>query len=103
MSKVLEDAIKMGEAFQKGFAAGVEEGLKTPAVKRATPTDVIKFNKAQIRRAKVNLENAKNRRDARAVANIRRKIAVYELTISMAEYYQKQGEYIQKQIEDSGF
>lgn len=67
-----------------------------------TPFDVIRFNKTQLRRAKANLFNAQKRRDRRAVANIQRKMAIYQYTIDMAQRYIAEGEYINKQIAEAG-
>lgn len=68
----------------------------------ATPSDVVRFNKAQLVRAKNNLFNAQKRGDKKAVANIQRKIAIYQYTISMAQMYIDAGEYIAKQIAEAG-
>lgn len=46
-----------------------------------TSSDVIRFNKIQLIRAKTNLLNAEKRGDKRAAANIRRKMAIYQYTI----------------------
>lgn len=68
----------------------------------ATPDDVIRFNKAHLRRAKTNLVNAQKRRDTKAVANIQRKIALYKYTIALVQQYISEGEYINKQIAEAG-
>lgn len=68
----------------------------------ATSADVIRFNKAQLGRARLNLFNAKQRGDKRAAANIKRKIVIYQYTIAMATYYNEQGLEIQKKIQESG-
>lgn len=68
----------------------------------ATPEDVIRFNKAHLRRAKTNLANAQKRRDTRAVANIQRKIALYKYTIGLAECYKSDVDYTRKKIDESG-
>ena len=68
----------------------------------ATPDDVIRFNKAHLRRAKTNLANAQKRRDTRAVANIQRKIALYKYTISLAECYKSDVDYTRKKISETG-
>lgn len=68
----------------------------------ATPSDVVRFNKAQLRRAKTNLVNALKRGDKRAVANIQRKITIYQYTVDMAQQYISEGEYINKQIAEAG-
>lgn len=52
-----------------------------------TSSDVIRFNKIQLIRAKTNLLNAEKRGDKRAAANIRRKMAIYQYTIEMAQQY----------------
>lgn len=70
----------MTDNFQEGYA---EESQDTCI--GVTPKDVIRFNKARLRRAKINLENARNRRDIKAAANIQRKIAIYQWTIQMAQ------------------
>lgn len=59
----------------------------TETVFVATPSDVVRFNKTQLRRAKTNLVNAQKRGDKRAVANIQRKMAIYQYTIDMAQRY----------------
>lgn len=68
----------------------------------ATPDDVIRFNKAHLRRAKTNLVNAQKRRDTRAVANIQRKIALYKYTIGLAECYKSDVDYTIKKIDEAG-
>lgn len=68
----------------------------------ATPSDVVRFNKTQLGRAKTNLLNAQKRGDRRAVANIQRKMAIYQYTIDMAQRYIAEGEYINKQIAEAG-
>lgn len=68
----------------------------------ATPSDVVRFNKTQLGRAKTNLFNAQKRGDRRAVANIQRKMAIYQYTIDMAQRYIAEGEYIAKQISEAG-
>lgn len=67
-----------------------------------TPSDVVRFNKTQLGRAKTNLLNAQKRGDRRAVANIQRKMAIYQYTIDMAQRYIAEGEYINKQIAEAG-
>lgn len=61
------------------------EGVETSFV--VTSSDVIRFNKIQLIRAKTNLLNAEKRGDKRAAANIRRKRAIYQYTIEMAQQY----------------
>lgn len=68
----------------------------------ATPSDVVRFNKTQLRRAKTNLVNAQKRGDKRAVANILRKMTIYKYTVDMAQQYISEGEYINKQIDEAG-
>lgn len=68
----------------------------------ATPSDVVRFNKMQLGRAKTNLLNAQKRGDRRAVANIQRKMAIYQYTIDMAQRYIAEGEYIAEQIAEAG-
>lgn len=68
----------------------------------ATPSDVVRFNKTQLGRAKTNLFNAQKRGDRRAVANIQRKMAIYQYTIDMAQRYITEDEYIAKQIAEAG-
>lgn len=68
----------------------------------ATPSDVVRFNKTQLRRAKTNLVNAQKRGDKRAVANIQRKMTIYQYTVDMAQQYISEGEYINKQIAEAG-
>lgn len=67
-----------------------------------TAADVVRFNKAQLVRAKLNLFNAEKRGDKRAAANIKRKMAVYEYTINLAEYYHVVELDIRKKIEEYG-
>lgn len=64
----------------------------------ATPLDIIRFNKAQLTRARNNLFNAQKRGDRKAAANIQRKITIYQYTISMAKRHIDDGEYIAEQI-----
>lgn len=68
----------------------------------ATPSDVVRFNKTQLKRAKANLVNAQKRGDKRAVANIQRKMTIYQYTVDMAQQYISEGEYINKQIDEAG-
>lgn len=68
----------------------------------AAPPDVVRFNKVQLRRAKTNLVNAQKRGDRRAMANIQRKMTIYQYTIDMAKRYIAEGEYIAKQISETG-
>lgn len=68
----------------------------------ATPSDVVRFNKTQLGRAKTNLLNAQKRGDKRAVTNIQRKMSIYQYTIDMAQRYISEGEYINKQISEAG-
>lgn len=68
----------------------------------ATPSDVVRFNKTQLERAKTNLFNAQKRGDRRAVANIQRKMAIYQYIMDMAQRYIAEGEYINKQIAEAG-
>lgn len=68
----------------------------------ATPSDVVRFNRTQLRRAKTNLVNALKRGDKRAVANIQRKMTIYQYTVDMAQQYISEGEYINKQIAEAG-
>lgn len=74
----------------------------TETVFVVTPPDVIRFNKTQLGRAKTNLVNAQKRGDKRAVANIQRKMAIYQYTIDMAQRYISESEYIAKQIPEAG-
>lgn len=74
----------------------------TETVFVATPSDVVRFNKTQLGRAKTNLVNAQKRGDKRAVANIQRKMAIYQYTIDMAQWYIDEGEYTAKQIAEAG-
>lgn len=68
----------------------------------ATPSDVVRFNRTQLGRAKTNLLNAEKRGDRKAVVNIQRKMAIYQYTIDMAQRYIAEGEYIAKQISEAG-
>lgn len=77
-------------------------GKATETVFVATPTDVVRFNKIQLGRAKTNLVNAQKRGDKRAVANIQRKMAIYQYTIDITQRYIDEGEYIAKQIAEAG-
>lgn len=74
----------------------------TETVFVATPADVVRFNHTQLRRAKTNLLNAEKRVDKKAAANIKRKIAIYQYTIDLAQQYIYDGEYINKQIAEAG-
>lgn len=47
------------------------------------PKDAIRFYKTQLKRCKINLDGAKDRRDYKAVDNIQRKINMYEYTIEV--------------------
>ena len=68
----------------------------------ATPSDVVRFNKTQLERAKNNLLNAQKRGDNTAATNIQRKMAIYQHTIELAQRYIAEGEYITKQITEAG-
>ena len=74
----------------------------TETVFVATPSAVVRFNKIQLKRAKTNLVNAQKRGDKRAVANIQRKMAIYQYTVDIAQQYISEGEYINKQIAEAG-
>ena len=74
----------------------------TETVFVATPADVVRFNKTQLRRAKTNLLNAEKRGDKKAAVNIKRKIAIYHYTIALVQQYISGGEYINKQIAEAG-
>lgn len=74
----------------------------TETVFVATPSSVVRFNKTQLKRAKTNLVNAQKRGDRKAVANIQRKMAIYQYTVDMAQQYISEGEYINKQIAEAG-
>lgn len=74
----------------------------TETVFVATPSSVVRFNKTQLKRAKTNLVNAQKRGDKRAVANIQRKMAIYQYTVDMAQQYISEGEYINKPIDEAG-
>lgn len=67
-----------------------------------TSSDVVRFNKIQLGRAKTNLLNAEKHGDKKAAANIKRKIAIYQYTIAMVQQYISEGEYINKQIAEAG-
>lgn len=67
-----------------------------------TPPDVIRFNRVQLKRAKTNLLNAQKRGDKKAAVNIQRKIAIYQHTIELVQWYITEGEYISKQIAEAG-
>ena len=56
------------------------------------PKKAIKFYKTQLKRCKINLDGAKDRRDYKAVDNIQRKINMYEYTIEVM-YSQLQNTY----------
>ena len=43
--------------------------------------DAIRFYQGLLKRAAVNLKNAKDRNDTRAVSNIERKISIYNYTL----------------------
>lgn len=47
--------------------------------------DALKYNKAQLRRARINLIKADKRGDKRAVKNIARKISIYSYVIAVLE------------------
>lgn len=68
----------------------------------ATLSDIVRFNKTQLRRAQTNLVNAQKRGDRRAVTNIQRKMTIYQCTVDMAQRYISEGEYINKQIAEAG-
>lgn len=74
----------------------------TETVFVATPSSVVRFNKTQLKRAKTNLVNAQKRGDKRAVANIQRKMTIYQYTVDMAQQYISEGEYINKPIDEAG-
>lgn len=67
----------------------------TETVFVVAPANVVRFNKAQLKRAKINLLNAEKR-------NIKRKMAIYRYTISMAEYYCSECRDIAKKIAETG-
>lgn len=47
--------------------------------------DALRYNKAQLRRARINLIKAEKRGDKRAVKNIARKISIYLYVIDVLE------------------
>lgn len=47
--------------------------------------DALKYNRAQLRRARINLIKADKRGDKRAVKNIARKISIYLYVIAVLE------------------
>lgn len=47
--------------------------------------DALKYNKAQLRRARINLIKADKRGDKRAVKNIAHKISIYLYVIAVLE------------------
>lgn len=47
--------------------------------------DALRYNKAQLRRARINLIKADKRGDKRAVKNIARKISIYLYVIDVLE------------------
>lgn len=47
--------------------------------------DALKYNRAQLRRARINLIKAEKRGDKRAVKNIARKISIYLYVIDVLE------------------
>nr|DAU60514.1 MAG TPA: hypothetical protein [Caudoviricetes sp.] len=47
--------------------------------------DALRYNKAQLRRARINLIKADKRGDKRAVKNITRKISIYLYVIDVLE------------------
>lgn len=47
--------------------------------------DALRYNKAQLRRARINLIKANKRGDKRAVKNIARKISIYLYVIDVLE------------------
>lgn len=47
--------------------------------------EALKFFQSKLKRAQINLENAKKRGDTTAAGNIERKIKIYNYTISIIE------------------
>lgn len=45
--------------------------------------EAIKFFKVQLGRCKINLQGANDRRDQRAIDNLKRKIEIYQYTIAV--------------------
>lgn len=67
-----------------------------------TPEDVLRYNRAQLRKALINLTQAERRNDTEAATNIQRKVKLFEYTINMVQCYIDDGKYINKKIEESG-
>ena len=69
--------IKRGQRGQgKALAGAIEELSALPEVSAA---EAQAFCRVQIKRCEVNLANAKSRGDSRAIANLEKKLAIYQL------------------------
>lgn len=78
-STILNSAVIRGRGSCKTLdRAGLEVCQEMAVCPPATPDEVLKFCRVQIRRCAVNLENAKKRGDTTAVAHLERKLAVYQ-------------------------
>lgn len=64
------------------------------------PKEAIKFYKTQLKRCKINLDGAKDRRDYKAIANIQHKINIYEYTVEVL-YSQLQDTYKRGELSDN--
>ena len=67
-----------------------------------TTSDVIRYNKAQLRRAKANLVNAEKRKDKRAIENIKRKMLIFSFTCDVMMYYHSLIQDDLKKIQEAG-
>lgn len=55
----------------------------------ATAAEAMRFCKSQLKRCRINLHNAETRKDERAVANLQRKLTVYEYLYKLAAQNQQ--------------
>lgn len=78
--------IKAGVRSGKGANAILLEVLDEMSVQPpATPKEAETFCRIQIKRCRMNLANAKDRGDKRAVLHLERKLAVYEYLYRLAQ------------------
>lgn len=60
-----------------------EHNLSRTILDKVLNTDSIHFFQSRLRRAEINLEDARNRRDTRAANNIQRKIDIYHYVLGI--------------------
>lgn len=79
---VIRPGRRNGKAITQAFVEAFNEMSVDPP---ATPEEAEAFCRIHIKRCNMNLANAKDRGDKRAVINLERKLAVYEYLYKLAK------------------